>query len=115
MEGPAAGEVVILPFPFADQTAHKLRPALVVSSWRFGAGHDCLVAMITSRPSKDVPTVVLAASDFVRGGLPQLSYVRPWYLLAPAASLIQGVQGRVTPAKFSEVCRLMRDLIPEGI
>ncbi len=32
MRTPSSGDVVLVPFPFTDQTASKKRPAVVVSS-----------------------------------------------------------------------------------
>ena len=42
-------DIVVVPFPFTDRNASKRRPALVVSSGRFGqaTGHS-VMAMITS-------------------------------------------------------------------
>ncbi|MGQ0530445.1 MAG: type II toxin-antitoxin system PemK/MazF family toxin [Panacagrimonas sp.] len=45
------GEIVVVPFPFADRTASKRRPALVLSSKRWfndPSGHS-VMAMITSQ------------------------------------------------------------------
>lgn len=78
MERPAPGETVILPFPFADQLAFKYRPVLGIAMWKLALGRECLVAMITSKPSVDAPVVELAASDFIRGGLSTISDIRPW-------------------------------------
>lgn len=45
-------DVVVVPFPFADRRAVERRPALVVSSAEFNAGHgQQILAMITSTRS----------------------------------------------------------------
>ena len=45
----AAGEVVVVPFPYADQLAEKRRPALVVSNLELANAHGLIwVVMITS-------------------------------------------------------------------
>ena len=42
-------DVVVVPFPFTDRDGSRRRPALVVSSERFHAGHpQSILAMITS-------------------------------------------------------------------
>lgn len=44
------GDVVLVPFPFADRLARKTRPAVVLSSDEFGAVTGwCVVAMVTSQ------------------------------------------------------------------
>jgi mRNA interferase MazF len=48
------GDVVLVPFPFTDQTASKPRPAIVVSSVAYNRGKPDIVLMaVTSqfRPS----------------------------------------------------------------
>ena len=52
----ARGDVVLVPFPFTDLSATRVRPAIVVSSHDYHAGGtDLIVAMVTSRP-QDRPT-----------------------------------------------------------
>lgn len=52
-------DVVVVPFPFTDRVASKRRPAVVVSTARFNANHQCaILAMITSTSARwqsDVP------------------------------------------------------------
>jgi mRNA interferase MazF len=44
------GEIVVLPFPFADRLGEKTRPAVVVSSNTYNAsGPDIIVAQLTTR------------------------------------------------------------------
>jgi mRNA-degrading endonuclease toxin of MazEF toxin-antitoxin module len=46
---PRRGDVVLLPFPFADLTSTKVRPALVLSSSLYHKSEpDIIVAAITS-------------------------------------------------------------------
>jgi mRNA interferase MazF len=43
----AAGQVVVLPFPYSDLSNHKLRPGIILAP----AGHgDWVVCQITSNP-----------------------------------------------------------------
>lgn len=70
-------DVVIVPFPFTDRNAAKVRPAVVVSSEALheGAGKYFL-AMITSAAHAPVEGDVVI-SDLRRAGLPAGSLVRP--------------------------------------
>jgi len=44
------GDIILVPFPFTDQTTTKKRPAVVVSSDEYNAGRpDLIIMAITSR------------------------------------------------------------------
>jgi mRNA interferase MazF len=62
--------VVLLPFPFRDEVAAKVRPALVVSGDAYNAGGDLIVAAITTHPPR-VP------SDYVLAGWKRARLVGP--------------------------------------
>jgi mRNA interferase MazF len=44
------GDIVLVPFPFSDQTTVKKRPAVIISSARFNAAsQDIIIMAVTSR------------------------------------------------------------------
>jgi mRNA interferase MazF len=44
------GDIVLVPFPFTDQSTTKKRPAVVVSSFEYNVGrNDIIIMAITSR------------------------------------------------------------------
>jgi mRNA interferase MazF len=93
--------VVLLPFPFSDLSAQKLRPALVLAD----AGRDdWLLCQITSKPYADARAVALADQDFASGGLQLLSYARPAKLFTANASLVQSIAGELAPVAHQRVC-----------
>jgi mRNA interferase MazF len=58
------GDVVLVPFPFTDQTTAKQRPAVIVSSLAYNqAKPDVVVMAITSQfgPSRSLGETKLAA------------------------------------------------------
>jgi len=60
----AAGQVVLLPFPFSDLTRSKLRPALLLAD----AGRDDWIAcQIASNPYADPHAILLMPEDFTSG------------------------------------------------
>ena len=73
------GDVVLVPFPFTDQTASKKRPAVVVSANAYQQGRpDVIVMAVTSqilRPAGTLGEVLL--SDWRGAGLPQASLIKP--------------------------------------
>ena len=91
----AAGQVVVLPFPFSDLTERKYRPALLLAA----AGRDdWIVCQITSNAYSDRRAVVLRDEDFFDGGLRRESFVRPGKLFTAHESLFSSVAGTLTAA-----------------
>ena len=60
----ATRQVVLLPFPFSDLRASKLRPALVLAD--SGKG-DWVLCQITSNPYADLSAIPLNDADFAQG------------------------------------------------
>lgn len=72
------GDIVLVPFPFADQTGSKKRPAVVVSSAAYHQGRSDLILMaVTSqiRPSGRVGEIQI--SDWNEAGLLKPSALKP--------------------------------------
>ncbi|MBN6742245.1 type II toxin-antitoxin system PemK/MazF family toxin [Acidithiobacillus sp. MC6.1] len=97
----AAGQVVVLPFPFSDLSRNKFRPALILAD--AGRG-DWIACQITSNPYADTSALALTAQDFESGGLMQVSFVRPNKLFTAHENLIDRTVGTVT-ATFLEKAR----------
>ena len=96
----AAGQVVLLPFPFPDLTRSKLRPALLLAD----AGRDDWIAcQITGNPYADPNAILLDQSDFTSGGLQRASYARPGKLFTANISLFAAAAGSVAQARLDEV------------
>lgn len=49
------GQIVLVQYPFTDDTGSKVRPALVVSADEFNRGEDFVVVPISSAPTPDDP------------------------------------------------------------
>jgi mRNA interferase MazF len=73
------GDVVLVPFPFTDQTASKKRPAVVVSADAYHRRRpDVIVMAVTSqilRPAGALGEVLI--SDWQGAGLPKASLIKP--------------------------------------
>lgn len=74
MERFVKGDVVVVPFPFADLTQARRRPALVLAELE---GEDLILCQITSQQVRDRYAIVLEETDFETGLLRQRSNVRP--------------------------------------
>jgi mRNA interferase MazF len=100
MVTPAAGEVVLVPFPFSDLSQSKVRPAVYLAD--AGRG-DWVLCQITSSPYGDPAAVPLDTADFASGGLLVASFARPGKLFTANAALIVRSVGRLNDAAFQRV------------
>ncbi len=107
----AAGQVVIVHFPFSDLTASKLRPAVVLAE--AGRG-DWILCQVTSKSYGDTRAIPVATADFARGSLRLASYARPGKLFTAHTSLIAGQVGELQPAKFTAVRDAVVRMIQKG-
>ena len=85
MVAPAAGGIVLVPFPFSDLSQAKLRPAVALAD--AGRG-DWILCQVTSNAYGDPHTVHLTASSFSSGSLRADSYARPGKLFTASRELM---------------------------
>ncbi len=85
------GTLVTVAFPFADLSAVRRRPALVLIS----AGEDFVLCGVTSRLSRRTDAVPLVQNDLSKGHLPKASEIRPLKLFTIHRTLIRRAVGRV--------------------
>lgn len=94
---PTVGTVLLVNFPYADLKTYKKRPAVVVAE---GSLSTVILCQITSRELARVPGVKLGPVDFLEGGLPLISYVRPDKLFTVDSMSRQTSLGKLRPAKM---------------
>lgn len=72
------GDVLLVPFPFTDQTGTKKRPAVVVNSTIYNQRHSDLILMaITSQVRKPLNFGELEIVEWQKAGLLKSSVVKP--------------------------------------
>ncbi len=104
----AAGQVVLLPFPFSDLTRSKLRPALLLAD----AGRDDWIAcQITSNPYADPRAILIDNDDFTSGGLQRPSYARPGKLFTANGLLFASTAGTVVEHRLNEIRNALVSII----
>jgi mRNA interferase MazF len=101
------GDVVVVPFPFSNQSQSKHRPALVLIDL---PGADAVLAAITSA-GREPHSITLESKDFQKGSLPHASYIHPAKLFTFERSLIVKTVGNVTEAKRKEVVAKLVSLL----
>ncbi|MEO5574036.1 MAG: type II toxin-antitoxin system PemK/MazF family toxin [Gammaproteobacteria bacterium] len=72
------GDIVLVPFPFTDQTASKKRPAVVVSSAAYHRERSDLILMAVTSQVRSIPTVGEASvKHWQVSGLLKPSVIKP--------------------------------------
>jgi mRNA interferase MazF len=72
------GDIVLVPFPFTDQTTSKKRPAVVVSAETYNQSHPDLIMMaITSQVQSAATPDSMNIADWQTAGLLKPSLVKP--------------------------------------
>jgi mRNA interferase MazF len=103
----AIGEIVLVPFPHADFTKFKKRPALKVGEAEF---NNLILCQITSKANTSKRALGLAGKDFVAGGLPVKSFLRPDKLFTVEPNIIASKLGRLNDGKLSLIKDSVRNL-----
>jgi mRNA interferase MazF len=107
----AAGQVVLVHFPFSDLTASKLRPAIVLAD--AGRG-DWILSQITSNAYGDPRAVALPQTDFASGSLRRSSFARPGKLFTAHSSLIVQQIGILTADRLATIRDAVVQMIQTG-
>jgi mRNA interferase MazF len=95
------GDVLLVPFPFTDQTATKQRPAVVLSSLAYNQTHrDIILAPITGRFTGSPDEIKL--NNWQEAGLAKPSVVKP-LLTSFEATLIRRKLGRLSSGDLAAV------------
>ena len=72
------GDVIVVPFPFTDQSTTKKRPAVVVSSEAYHRDRPDLILMAITSQMRPTPTVgELAVVRWQEAGLLKPSVIKP--------------------------------------
>ena len=101
----AIGDVVLIPFPYADFSHFKKRPALIVGQAEF---NNVILCQITSKAASSKRAIVLKDIDFKKGGLRIDSFVRPDKLFTVEQSIVESAVGSLNSSKLDEARRAVR-------
>jgi mRNA interferase MazF len=105
------GEVVLVPFPFTDQSASKQRPAVVVSSTDYNHERpDLIVLALTSRVRQPLGFGERLIQDWREAGLPKPSVMRP-VLATLEQALVRKRLGSLTAADLAALRGLLARVI----
>jgi mRNA interferase MazF len=78
------GDIVLVPFPFTDQTAAKKRPAVVVSSVAYNRNRpDNILMAVTSQMQSPGYFGDVAVAEWQQAGLIKPSLIKPIFSSVP--------------------------------
>jgi len=100
------GDIVLVDFPFADRSAEKRRPGLVLALDPHG---DLLLARITSKPAELATDVIL--QDWQQEGLNIHSTVRLLKLTTTNSANILRTLGRASANDRNNVVRSLMEFV----
>jgi mRNA interferase MazF len=102
------GDVILVPFPFTDQSQSKQRPAVVVSSARYNTERPDLVLMaITSQVRSPPAFGESSVLDWQAAGLIKLSVIKP-VLATLDQRLVRKTLGRLSETDRSALKDTLR-------
>lgn len=105
------GKIVLIPFPFTDLSASKVRPAVIVSD--FLRGEDVIVAFISSSLKKPQKTDVILkgqSKEFHKTGLKTESVIKIGKLATLDKKTILGEIGEISENAKKEINKKIKIL-----
>lgn len=108
-------DIVLVNFPFSDQSGEKIRPALVISNNEFNSsGEDVVVCAITGVLKINKYSLIIDKEDIEDGVLYDKSLVKAETILKRKKSLIIKKIAAIKKSTFEKIQTLIFDLIKSG-
>lgn len=108
-------DIVLVPFPFSDQSGQKVRPALIVSNKGFNTtGEDIVVCAITSIVKSNPYSVLISQNDLEKGILYEPSVVKVENTFKIQKLLIIKSIGSIKSTVWIKVVQAINKLVKES-
>jgi mRNA interferase MazF len=106
------GDVLLVPFPFSNQTTVKKRPAVVVSSRAYNISRpDLIILALTSQPAASNLFGGTSLSNWKGAGLLKPSVFKP-ILATIEKSLVIQKMGRLHASDQKTLQRVLKTILP---
>ena len=104
------GDIVLVPFPFSNQTIHKKRPAVVISSDNYNnISSDIVIIAVTSQTSETYGIGECLIEDWRLAGLLKPSAIKP-AISTIEQSLVLKKLGKIRNSDMSKIILMMERL-----
>ena len=104
------GDVVLVPFPFTDQTGRKKRPAVVVSSETFHRESIDLIIMAITTQSRVTSSLQAVVSGWQAAGLLRPSVIKPVFTTIDQELVVKRI-GALQNADVNALRDALRDAL----
>ena len=105
------GDVILVPFPFTDQTTSKKRPAVVVSSSDYQLHRSDLILIAVTSQSRSSPFYgELVIHEWEKAGLVKPSVIKP-VVATLHTRLVLGTRGKLHGADLDALKTLLREIL----
>lgn len=107
----AFGDVILVPFPFTDQSTTKQRPAVVVSSHGYNMQRpDLILLAITSQVRASLPFGAMLVADWQTAGLIKPSVCKPLITTVEQSLVIKRL-GRLSSNDAASLRAVMDEIL----
>ncbi len=105
-------EIILLPFPFSDQSGTKKRPALIISNDKFNStSEELIVCAITSNIDFPDPHSILIRKEDWKCGMYSESCVKASLVLTINKGIVLKKIGRLDTKRFREVMEKVYEIL----
>lgn len=105
-------DLLLVPFPFSDQTGRKVRPVVVISNDAFNSHSDDIIVIgITSNAKKERYSISLTNDNLEEGKLFTNCMIKVENILRLEKGLIIKKIGKIDERKFNEVILILDKII----
>ncbi len=105
-------DLLLVPFPFSDQSGRKVRPVVVLSNDSYNSrSEDVLVIGVTSNITRETYTLSLTNSDLDEGKLFTPCCIKADNVLRLEKGLIIKKIGKVKKEKFKKVLEVLDTIL----
>lgn len=105
-------DLLIVPFPFSDQSGRKVRPVVVLSNNQFnGNSEDVVVLGVTSNVKREKYAVGLTNKDLESGNLITACMIKVENILRLEKGLVVKKIGKISEKKLKEIHSVLDTII----
>jgi mRNA interferase MazF len=105
------GDVILVPFPFSDQTTTKKRPAVIVSSDTYNnISQDLIIMAITGQTRSPIGVGEFLIEDWQSAGLLKSSAIKS-AISTIEQRLVMKILGRLSSKDLSTLDKALKELL----
>jgi len=107
---PNQKSIILVPFPFSDQTGNKIRPALILSNQQFNKQEDVIICALTSAIKERPYSLIITEKDTLNKQLKDKSQIRTDTITRIKKSLIIKEIDILADASFEKVLQILNSM-----